>query len=188
MKNHPSLLSARCRLIDKLHNHQCHGSSNFRFRLLDVQKIKNTHTTSCSRRFRDMAIPGGGSSHYGVQRNLRMHACICRGCRGWASLSPSLSLYTLPKKFDPLWTRRLRLLPFLFLSAQRAQRFKICTAFVHKGINHLKPRFFFPFDIGHNSWTMGLSWSSLLALVEDITPALNLPLFLQFFFPLLKCC
>lgn len=148
MKNHPSLLSARCRFIDKLHNHQCHGSSNFRCRLLDVQrKKKNTHTASCSRRFRDMAIPGGGSSHYGVQRNLCMHACICRGCRGWASLSLSLSTRS-PKGLLPFWTRRLRLFPFLFLSTQRAQIFKICTAFVYKGINHLKPRFFFPLTLG----------------------------------------
>lgn len=149
---------------------------------------KHTHTASCF-----ASISRYGDSWWRKfalwsSRNLRMHACICRSCRGWASLSLSLSLYMLPKKFAPLWTRRLRLLPFLFLSTQRAQIFKICTAFVHKGINHLKPRFFFPFDIGHNSWTMGLSWSSLLALVEDITPALNLPLFLQFFFPLLKCC
>lgn len=130
-----------------------------------MSRRKNTHTASCSRRSRDMAIPGGGSSHYGVQRNLRMHACVCRGCRGWASLSTRS-----PKGLLPFGQGGSVFFPFSFCQHKGRRYSKSATAFVHKGINHLKPRFFFPFDIGHNSWTMGLLWSLLLALVEDITP------------------
>lgn len=127
---------------------------------------KQTHTASCSRRFRDMAIPGGGSSHYGVQRNLRMHACICRDCRGWASLSLSTRS---PKVCSPLDKEAPSFSLSLSVTTKGAEIQNLHCLCLQRN-NDLKPRFFFPFDIGHSSSTMGLSWSSLLALVEDITP------------------
>lgn len=165
MKNRPSLLSARCRLIDKLHNHQCHGSSNFRCRLLDVQK-KKAHTQLAARvdfaiwRFLVVEV-----RIIGVQE-----ICACMHMQRLQGLGLSLSLSLSTRSPNSFGQGGSVFFPFSFCHHKGRRFSKSATAFVHKGINHLKPRFFFPFDIGHSSSTMGLLWSSLLALVEDITP------------------
>lgn len=103
MKNRPSLLSARCRWIDKLHNHQCHGSSNFRCRLLDVQKKKkkkHTHTQLAARV--DFAIWRFLVEEVRIMEFKEICACMHAYAEAAGAGPLSLSSYTLPKKFAPL--------------------------------------------------------------------------------------